>query len=438
MKYKQTYNYIKLYKLIISIAIPMILSNISTPLLGLIDTSIIGRISIEQIGAIAIGSSILSFFYFCFGFFRMGTTGLIAQAYGQKNDKKIINIIKKNLLLAMLFGLLCIPAILFLKNILIIIFTDNENILTFTKSYINIRIFGAPATFINFVIFGILLGSNKPWQIFKLVLFINTLNIVLDLFLGMYLGLNIKGIAIGTIISEYGGVILGLYYIKPFIPLINLLNHKRLFQDNFNLLFKTNTNLFIRTFFILMSILIFTAIGSRLGETILAANAILIILQMFISYSLDGFAQASEVLVGNEYGRKNKKNITKIIISSCIISLIFALLYSVIFYFFSMKIIGIITPLNEVLFETKKYVTWIIISPLVSFLAFQLDGVFIGANKTKIMRNTVFQSFIIYLLSLIILVPVYDNHGLWISFLIFLSFRGLLLLTQYKKIYHFN
>jgi len=438
MKYKQTYNYIKLYKLIISIAIPMILSNISTPLLGLIDTSIIGRISIEQIGAIAIGSSILSFFYFCFGFFRMGTTGLIAQAYGQKNDKKIINIIKKNLLLAMLFGLLCIPAILFLKNILIIIFTDNENILTFTKSYINIRIFGAPATFINFVIFGILLGSNKPWQIFKLVLFINTLNIVLDLFLGMYLGLNIKGIAIGTIISEYAGVMLGLYYIKPFIPLINLLNHKRLFQDNFNLLFKTNTNLFIRTFFILMSILIFTAIGSRLGETILAANAILIILQMFISYSLDGFAQASEVLVGNEYGRKNKQNITKIIISSCIISLIFALLYSVIFYFFSMKIIGIITPLNEVLFETKKYVTWIIISPLVSFLAFQLDGVFIGANKTKIMRNTVLQSFIIYLLSLIILVPVYDNHGLWISFLIFLSFRGLLLLTQYKKIYQFN
>jgi len=159
---------------------------------------------------------------------------------------------------------------------------------------------------------------------------------------------------------------------------------------------------------------------------------------MFISYSLDGFAQASEVLVGNEYGRKNKKNITKIIISSCIISLIFALLYSVIFYFFSMKIIGIITPLNEVLFETKKYVTWIIISPLISFLAFQLDGVFIGANKTKIMRNTVFQSFIIYLLSLIILVPVYDNHGLWISFLIFLSFRGLLLLTQYKKIYQFN
>ena len=438
MKYKQTYNYIKLYKLIISIAIPMILSNISTPLLGLIDTSIIGRISVEQIGAIAIGSSILSFFYFCFGFFRMGTTGLVAQAYGQKDDKKIINIIKKNLLLAMLFGLLCIPAILFLKNILIIIFTDNENILTFTKSYINIRIFGAPATFINFVIFGILLGSNKPWQIFKLVLFINTLNIVLDLFLGMYLGLNIKGIAIGTIISEYGGVILGLYYIKPFIPLINLLNHKRLFQDNFNLLFKTNTNLFIRTFFILMSILIFTAIGSRLGETILAANAILIILQMFISYSLDGFAQASEVLVGNEYGRKNKKNITKIIISSCIISLIFALLYSLIFYFFSMKIIGIITPLNEVLFETKKYVIWIIISPLVSFLAFQLDGVFIGANKTKIMRNTVFQSFIIYLLSLIILVPVYDNHGLWISFLIFIFFRGLLLLMQYKKIYQFN
>ena len=300
----KTYNDIKLYKLIISIAIPMILSNISTPLLGLIDTSIIGQISIEQIGAIAIGSSILSFFYFCFGFFRMGTTGLIAQAYGKNDYDQIKNIIKKNLFMALIFGIFCIPSLLIIKNILITIFTDNVNIQIFTKSYINIRIFGAPATFLNFVIFGVLLGSNQPWKIFKLVLFINSLNIILDLYLGMYLGLNIKGIAIGTIISEYTGVVFGLYYIKSTITLLDIINQKRFFKDKFSLLFKANINLFIRTFFILMSILMFTAIGSRLGETLLAANAILIIFQMFLSYSLDGFAQATEVLLGNEYGKK--------------------------------------------------------------------------------------------------------------------------------------
>ena len=438
MNNSKTYNDITLYKLIISISVPMILSNISTPLLGLIDTSIIGRISIVQIGAIAIGSSILSFFYFCFGFFRMGTTGLIAQAYGKNDYILIKNIIKKNLFMALIIGLFCIPSLLIIKNILINIFTDNINIQIFTKSYINIRIFGAPATFINFVIFGVLLGSNNPWKILKLVLFINLFNIILDLYLGMYLGLNIKGIAIGTIILEYAGVIVGLYYIKSTISLSDIFSQKRVFKDKFTLIFKTNINLFIRTFFILMSILMFTAIGSRLSETLLAANAILIILQMFISYSLDGFAQATEVLLGNAYGQKNKKNITKIIITSGLISFIFAILCTIIFYFFSMDIIKLITPIDDVLNESKNYIIWIIISPLISFLAFQLDGAFIGANKTKIMRDTVIISFVIYILCLIILVPIYNNHGLWASFIVFMLFRGFLLLLNYKKLYQFN
>ena len=210
----------------------------------------------------------------------MGTTGLIAQAYGKNDYDQIKNIIKKNLFMALIFGIFCIPSLLIIKNILITIFTDNVNIQIFTKSYINIRIFGAPATFLNFVIFGVLLGSKKPWKIFKLVLFINSLNIILDLYLGMYLGLNIKGIAIGTIISEYAGVIFGLYYIKSSITLLDIINQKRFFKVKFSLLFKANINLFIRTFFILMSILMFTAIGSRLGETLLAANAILIIFQI--------------------------------------------------------------------------------------------------------------------------------------------------------------
>ena len=432
------YTNFKDYKLIIAIAIPMIISNISTPILGIVDTSIIGRISIEQIGAIAIGSSLLSFVYFCFSFFRMGTTGLIAQAWGINDINNIYRILKSNMFIAFLCSLICIPLILIFKNFLLDIYTTNIEIHKHASLYINIRIFGAPATFINFIIFGFLLGSKKPWELLKLVLFMNLLNIILDLYLGLYLSMQLKGIAYGTLISEFSGMLLGLYYVKRNIPSIKDKNITINIKNNIFKIVKSNTNLFIRTSLILISILMFTAIGSRLGNTILAANAILIMLQMFISYSLDGFAQAAEVLIGNEFSKKNKNKIIKIAISSTIISFIFAIIYFLIFYLFIDNIIILMTSINSVIVETQNYALWIIVSPLISFLSFQMDGIFIGANKTRIMRNTVIISFIIFIISLCILVPIYENNGLWLSFILFLFLRGVLLVTKFKEIFNFN
>tara|TARA_B100001142_G_scaffold116073_1_gene118317 strand:+ start:2638 stop:3954 length:1317 start_codon:yes stop_codon:yes gene_type:complete len=432
------YTNFKDYKLIIAIAIPMIISNISTPILGIVDTSIIGRISIEQIGAIAIGSSLLSFVYFCFSFFRMGTTGLIAQAWGINDINNIYRILKSNIFIAFLCSLICIPLILIFKNFLLDIYTTNIEIHKHASLYINIRIFGAPATFINFIIFGFLLGSKKPWELLKLVLFMNILNIILDLYLGLYLSMQLKGIAYGTLISEFSGMLLGLYYVKGNIPSIKDKNITINIKNNIFKIVKSNTNLFIRTSLILISILMFTAIGSRLGNTILAANAILIMLQMFISYSLDGFAQAAEVLIGNEFSKKNKNKIIKIAISSTIISFIFAIIYFLIFYLFIDHIIILMTSINSVILETQNYALWIIVSPLISFLSFQMDGIFIGANKTRMMRNTVIISFIIFIISLCILVPIYENNGLWLSFILFLFLRGVLLVIKFKEIFNFN
>ena len=432
------YTNFKNYKLIIAIAIPMIISNISTPILGIVDTSIIGRISIEQIGAIAIGSSLLSFVYFCFSFFRMGTTGLIAQAWGINDINNIYRILKSNMFIAFLCSLICIPLILIFKNFLLDIYTTNIEIHNHASLYINIRIFGAPATFINFIIFGFLLGSKKPWELLKLVLFMNLLNIILDLYLGLYLSMQLEGIAYGTLISEFSGMLLGLYYVKRNIPSMKDKNITINITNNIFKIVKSNTNLFIRTSLILISILMFTAIGSRLGNTILAANAILIMLQMFISYSLDGFAQAAEVLIGNEFSKKNKNKIIKIAISSTITSFIFAIIYFLIFYLFIDNIIILMTSINSVIVETQNYALWIIVSPLISFLSFQMDGIFIGANKTRIMRNTVIISFIIFIISLCILVPIYENNGLWLSFILFLFLRGVLLATKFKEIFNFN
>ena len=438
MHYIKNYIDFKYYKLVISIAIPMIISNISTPLLGIIDTSIIGRISIEQIGAIAIGSSFLSFLYFCFSFFRMGTTGLIAQARGINNINAVHSVIKSNFFLALVISIICIPIVLLLKDFLLSIYTSDSLIYYHASSYINIRIFGAPATFINFVIFGFLLGSKKPWDLLKLVLFINFLNIILDIYLGLYLNMQLKGIAYGTLISEYLGSMLGLYYIKKYLPRADINSKTALIKNSIISIIKSNMNLFIRTALILTSILMFTAIGSRLGNTILAANAILIMLQMFISYSLDGFAQAAEVLIGNEYSKKNKDKIIKITIASGIISFLFALIYFLLFYLFINNILILMTSIESVISEIQKYSIWIIISPLISFLSFHMDGVFIGANKTKVMRDTVIISFIIFIISLYIFVPIYENHGLWLSFLLFLFFRGILLLFKFNKIWKFS
>lgn len=438
MHYIKNYIDFKYYKLVISIAIPMIISNISTPLLGIIDTSIIGRISIEQIGAIAIGSSFLSFLYFCFSFFRMGTTGLIAQARGINNINAVHSVIKSNFFLALVISIICIPIVLLLKDFLLSIYTSDSLIYYHASSYINIRIFGAPATFINFVIFGFLLGSKKPWDLLKLVLFINFLNIILDIYLGLYLNMQLKGIAYGTLISEYLGSMLGLYYIKKYLPRADINSKTALIKNSIISIIKSNMNLFIRTALILTSILMFTAIGSRLGNTILAANAILIMLQMFISYSLDGFAQAAEVLIGNEYSKKNKDKIIKITIASGIISFLFALIYFLLFYLFINNILILMTSIESVISEIQKYSIWIIISPLISFLSFHMDGVFIGANKTKVMRDTVIISFIIFIISLYIFVPIYENHGLWLSFLLFLFFRGILLLSKFSKIWKFS
>ena len=438
MHYIKNYIDFKYYKLVISIAIPMIISNISTPLLGIIDTSIIGRISIEQIGAIAIGSSFLSFLYFCFSFFRMGTTGLIAQARGINNINAVHSVIKSNFFLALVISIICIPIVLLLKDFLLSIYTSDSLIYYHASSYINIRIFGAPATFINFVIFGFLLGSKKPWDLLKLVLFINLLNIILDIYLGLYLNMQLKGIAYGTLISEYLGSMLGLYYIKKYLPRADIHSKTALIKNSIISIIKSNMNLFIRTALILTSILMFTAIGSRLGNTILAANAILIMLQMFISYSLDGFAQAAEVLIGNEYSKKNKDKIIKITIASGIISFLFALIYFLLFYLFINNILILMTSIESVISEIQKYSIWIIISPLISFLSFHMDGVFIGANKTKVMRDTVIISFIIFIISLYIFVPIYENHGLWLSFLLFLFFRGILLLSKFSKIWKFS
>ena len=281
---------------------------------------------------------------------------------------------------------------------------------------------------------GSLIGSNKPFHVVTITVFTNLVNVFLDLFLGVVLGYGVIGIAIGTLISEWSGAILGIVLIKQVFPEFKLFSFNLKFSQLIKKMILSNIDFFIRTILLLTSIMLFTAIGARISDLILAVNSILILLQMFLSYGIDGFAQAAEVLVGNAYGSKNKSALKRVILITGLISFIVALLYSLVYFFLGLNIVNLITNIDEVIDASKHYLPWIVISPIISFLSFHLDGVFIGAARTRVMRNAMLISFIIYLFAIILLVPVLENHGLWIAFLIFLLFRGVTLAVKLKSI----
>ena len=422
-------------KAILFIAIPMILSNISIPLLGLVDTAIVGRIGTTEIGSVAIGAATFSLIYWSFSFLRMCTTGYIAQAWGRSNLKDAEDIVQKTISIALFCGILIIILSIPLRDLCLLILGPSEDIKIVAQTYIDIRFWGAPAVLLNLVILGILIGSNKPWKVVIITIVTNLVNIALDFYLGVFLSYGVIGIAYGTLISEWIGVSLGIIIIKNTFPEFRIFSFSTKFNKVLKKIIVSNIDFFIRTILILTSIMMFTAIGARLGNLILAANSILILLQMFLSYGLDGFAQAAEVLVGNAYGAKKKILLKKIIMLTGLISFVVAIMYSLLYWFYGLHIIKIITNIDEVILSTSTYLPWMTISPVISFLAFHLDGVYIGIAKTRIMRNSMLISFTVYILSIIILVPYLGNHGLWISFLIFMFFRGMTLLSKYRAIY---
>ena len=423
-----------LIRSIFYIAVPMILSNVSAPLLGLVDTAIVGRIGTTEIGSVAIGATTFSLIFSSFVFLRICTTGYIAQSWGSKNTAEAENIIQNTISISIVCGLFVILFSIPLKDFFLLLLGPSYEIRSLAESYINIRFWSAPAVFFTYVILGSLIGSNKPFHVVTITVFTNLVNVFLDLFLGVVLGYGVIGIAIGTLISEWSGAILGIVIIKQVFPKFKLFSFNLKFSQLIKKMILSNIDFFIRTILLLTSIMLFTAIGARISDLILAVNSILILLQMFLSYGIDGFAQAAEVLVGNAYGSKNKSALKRVILITGLISFIVALLYSLVYFFLGINIVNLITNIDEVIDASKHYLPWIVISPIISFLSFHLDGVFIGAARTRVMRNAMLISFIIYLFAIILLVPVLENHGLWIAFLIFLLFRGVTLAVKLKSI----
>ncbi|BBB28011.1 MATE family efflux transporter [Neptunomonas japonica] len=415
------------HKEVWSIAWPMILSNITVPLVGLVDTAVIGHLPESQhLAAVAIGSMIFSIVYWAFGFLRMGTTGLTAQAVGADDDTTNRTLLAQSLVMATFIGI----CIILLQGPIIQLalhWIAAEPLVTEEAlNYASIRIYGAPAVLCNFALLGWFVGNQNTKIPLLLLTVTNLLNMVMDIIAVYGLGMFADGVALATVIAEYGSLLLGLYLCRRVLkPMGGQLLRSSLTQiKHYTELFKVNRYLFVRTLAILFSLAFFTAQGARQGTDILSANAVLLNFLLLISNGLDGFAHATEALVGKRTGRQDIKGFYRTITTAAIWSLIAALLFTLFFWLFGGTIIRLLTSLENVQQQAMIYLPWLIVLPIISVWSFLLDGIFIGATQVKAMQNTMlFSVFCVFLPIWWLLRPL-ENHGLWIAFLTLFFARG--------------
>lgn len=419
------------------IALPMIISNLSVPLLGMVDTAVMGHLPAPHyLGAVAIGSVIFSFLFMGLNFVRLSTTGLAAQAWGAGDGSEIRTVLAQAVLsalgLAIVLLLLQVP----LGRIALLLMNPSELVASEAAIYYGVRIWSAPATLINFAMVGWFIGMQDARGALFVMLATNISNIVLDLWFVMGLGLTANGVALASVIAEVIGVITGLLLLRRALASIPGTWTTSEIRDlkRFVRLFSVNINIFIRTLSLMFAIGFLTAMGARQGDVILAANAIMLNFQHLMSYGLDGFANAAEALVGKAIGAKSRAGFLRAVRLALGWTLCVALVYAVFFLLGGKSIINLLTSIDAVRQAAYIYLPWLIISPVISAWSFLWDGVFVGGTRAREMRDAmVISAFLVYL-------PVWyftqglGNHGLWLAFTAFLAARGLTMTWWFVRI----
>jgi len=420
-----------------SLAGPIIVSNLSTPLLGAVDTAVVGRLpDAAYIGGVAIGAVIFSFLFWGFGFLRMGTTGFTAQAFGAGDMEELRATLLRPLLLALALGALLILAQAPLGLAAFTLLDASAAVEGFARDYFDVRIWSAPATLTNYAVLGWLLGTRRAKTALAVQVFLNGVNIVLDFVFVIGLGWSVAGVAAASVIAEFAAAGLGLT-----IVLLSLkgapggLDFARVFRrERLVALFRVNFDIFLRTLALIFAFSYFTARGAEMGDVPLAANAILMNLQTFMAYGLDGFAHAAEILTGGAVGAGSAASFRQAVRVSAVWAFGTAAGVALAYALAGPVIVALFTVVEEVRAAALAYLPWMIASPLVSVWSFQLDGIFIGATRTGAMRNAMAVSLAIFLGACWLLVPALGNHGLWLAFMLFMVARAVSLGAAYPRL----
>ncbi len=426
----------RLHHKIWQIAWPAILSNISTPLLGIVDTAILGHLeSTTYLGAVAIGASILSFVYWGFGFLRMGTTGLVARAVGAGDAHRETVVLLQSGVLAIVLALIVVLSQAAWVSLGLHLMAPGDALEPLTAEYVGIRVYSAPAVLLTYAVLGWFIGhQDTRWPMLILV-FTNSLNIALDVLFIVVLEWKSAGAARATLCAEYAGCGLALWLVYrrmswPEQPVRGDLTQLSAYRA----LLDSNRYLFVRTVCLLFSFAFFTAMSTRLGEITLAANSIMLNLLLLSAYGLDGFAYAAEGLAGNAAGGGDLARFRRAVRACWHWTLGTAGLLSLLFLVAAPLLYPLFTdhmPVREVL---KTYQFWVVAMPLVAAPSYLLDGVFIGAARTRYMMHSMVLSMLGVYLPLWWLCQGLGNHGLWLAFVAFNGARGLSLFVFYRRL----
>lgn len=435
----QTLSNKAMHRQVLWLAIPMVLSNITIPLLGLVDAAVIGHLEHAwYLGGVALGSTVISVTFWLLGFLRMSTTGLTAQVFGADNRAGLARVWLQGMLMALGFAAVFLLLHRFIADGVFGFSSASAEVKLYAQQYFVIRAWSAPASLVNFVLLGWLLGTQNSRAPMWMVIITNVVNIVLDLLFVLGLGWKVQGVALASVIADYSGMGFGLwcvwrYWLQHQLP--SPLALLRESTQGLSRFVRLNRDIFLRSLCLQAAFSFMTFQGAAFGDQTVAANAVLMSFLMMISYGMDGFAYAMEAMVGKAIGAKSETQLKAAMIGSAFWSVVICLLLTLAFGWYGSALIRLITDISAVQQTAQVYLPWLVAMPLTSMWCFLLDGIFIGATKGREMRNSMFVAACTFFV-VFYGVAFWGNHALWLAMLSFMAMRGLslgiVLLRQWR------
>lgn len=424
------------HRRVLAIALPIVLANATVPILGAVDTGVVGQIGqAAPIGAVGIGAIILGALYWIFGFLRMGTVGLTSQARGAGEDGEVAALLTRALMIGTVGGVALVVLQVPLMWASFQVSPASPEVETLARDYMRIRIWSAPAAIAMFGITGWLVAMERTRAVLVLQLWMNGLNISLDLWFVMGLGWGVSGVAFATFLAEWSGLVLALWFCRGVFRGVDWRAWARVFDVvRLRHMASVNTDIMIRSMLLQAIFVSFLFFGAGFGDATLAANQVLMQFLFITAYGMDGFAAAAEALVGQAMGARQRAALRRGAWMTSFWGLVVVVVLAVVFALMGGAIIDLMTTSAEVREVARTYLPYMVAAPLLGWASWMLDGIFIGATRAADMRNMMAVSFVVYVVAIWALMPVFGNHGLWLALLISFVARGISLGLRYPAL----
>lgn len=407
------------HRRVLKIAVPIVLSNATIPLLGVVDTGVVGQLGeATPIGAVGIGAIILTTVYWFFGFLRLGISGLASQARGQRDFAEISALLVRSLVIGFCAGSLLIILQVPILSGALLISPASPEVEALASEYAYTRIYSAPAAIAIYGITGWLIANERAGSVMILQIGMNGLNMILDIMFVLWLDFGVRGVAIATLIAEWSGLVLGLWLCRGMFRNPDWRDWPAVFdRARLRSMALINTDILIRSVLLEAAFVTFFYFAAAFGDLTLAANQILLQFLHVTAFALDGFAFAAEALVGLSVGAGKIDTLRRSVLLSSAWGMVIASVLSLGFAVAGPFVIDLMATSPDVRSEARRYLPWVAAAPILGCPSWMLDGIFIGATCTKAMRNAMFQSLVFFYLTLALLLPAFGNHGLWLTML---------------------